>query len=94
MSTEYKIAETDNFSKKIESREFKTIYSKIINYVYPQLRVNPFYGLNIKKLKGEYSNIYRYRIGNFRLFYQIDSGKIIVFIIDINQRKDSYKKKK
>lgn len=94
MSTEYKIAETDNFSKKIESREFKTIYSKIINYVYPQLRVNPFYGLNIKKLKDEYSNIYRYRIGNFRLFYQIESEKIIVFIIDISQRKDSYKKKK
>ena len=94
MSTDFKIAETDTFTKKIEKSEFKAIYNKIVNYVYPQLKKNPFYGPNIKKLKGEFSNIYRYRTGQYRLFYTIESDTIIVFIMDIVHRKDSYKKKR
>ena len=90
MSGKFSIAETETFQKKIEKRDFKTLYSKISNYVYPQLQKNPFFGPNIKKLKGEYEGIYRYRIGNFRLFYTVESDKVIVFIIDIEKRKDSY----
>ncbi|MGO8695938.1 MAG: type II toxin-antitoxin system RelE family toxin [Rectinemataceae bacterium] len=55
------------------------------------MRKNPFYGPNIKKLKGEYKDVYRYRIGNLRLFYKISEEAVIVFIIDIEQRKDAYK---
>ena len=87
----YKIAETDNFSQKISDRRFARIYSKITDYVYPQLRNNPFFGLNIKKLKGEFESLYRYRIGNYRIFYKIDNDKILVVIIDIDDRKDAYK---
>ena len=94
MSTKFKIAETDTFSKKIEKSECRSIYSKIINYIYPQLRSNPFYGPNIKKLKGEFTDIYRYRIGDYRLFYTVETDTIIVFIMDLVHRKDSYKKKK
>lgn len=94
MSTKFKIAETDTFFKKIEKSEFRSIYSKINNYIYPQLRSNPFYGPNIKKLKGEFADIYRYRIGDYRLFYTVETDTIIVFIMDLVHRKDSYKKKK
>lgn len=91
MSNNYSIAETDTFQKKIQKRDYKSTYFKITNYVYPQLKKNPFFGPNIKKLRGEFEGVYRYRIGNFRLFYRIESEKIIVFIIDIDKRKDSYK---
>ena len=91
LSDKYSIAETRTFQKKIEKRDFKPLYSKILNYVYPQLQKNPFYGPNIKKLKGEFEGVYRYRIGDFRLFYIIESDRVIVFIIDIEKRKDSYK---
>lgn len=94
MSTEFKIAETDVLINKIEKSEFKTIYNKIINFVYPQLRQNPFYGPNIKKLKGDFTGVYRYRIGQYRLFYSIESTKVIVIIINLSHRKESYKKKK
>ena len=47
------------------------LYSKIKNFVYPQLRENPFHGTNIKKLKDNLEGYYRYRIGNYRLFYLI-----------------------
>jgi len=84
------IAETDTFVSKIEKRTFKNLYKKITDYIYPQLRENPFFGPNIKKLKGKYKELYR--IGDSRLFYKIDKDKIIVFVIDIAKRKDCYKK--
>ena len=89
----YKIAETENFRKKIEKVSYSNIYSKIKDYVYPILRKNPFYGPNIKKLKGEFKELYRFRIGDFRLFYKVMEETVIVFIVDIEQRKDAYKKK-
>ncbi|HGJ67591.1 TPA: type II toxin-antitoxin system RelE/ParE family toxin [bacterium] len=86
----YKIAETETFEKKIRALKYKNLYSKITDYVYPILRTNPFFGPNIKKLKGEYKEIYRFRIGDYRLFYKISEETVIVFIIDIEPRKDAY----
>ena len=87
----YKIAETDTFSKKIRNTKYASLYKKINDYVYPLLRLNPFFGPNIKKLKGEFKDVYRYRIGNFRLFYKISEETVIIFILDIEARKDAYR---
>ena len=91
MFDNFSIAETETYQMKIVERDFAHLYFKITNYVYPQLKRNSFFGPNIKKLKGEFGGIYRYRIGNFQLFYTVESEKLIVFIIDIEKRKDSYK---
>ena len=87
----YKIAETETFEKKIKTIKYKNFYSKINDYVYPILRTNPFFGPNIKKLKGEFKELYRFRIGDFRLFYKVSEETVIVFIVDIESRKDAYK---
>ena len=87
----FKIAETETFSSKIATPRFKKIYKKISDYIYPQLRENPFFGTNIKKLKGEFEGLYRYRTGRYRIFYKIESDEILVIIIDIDDRKDAYK---
>jgi mRNA interferase RelE/StbE len=55
------------------------------------LRNNPFFGPNIKRLKGEFASIFRYRIGNFRIFYTVNQEKKLVFILDISHRKDAYR---
>lgn len=89
----FKIAETDSFVKKISKAEYKRLYKKIVNYVYPMLKRNPYFGSNIKRLKGELSDYYRYRIGDYRLFYKIEDDKILIFIVDIKHRKDAYEKK-
>lgn len=91
MSVEYTIAETETFQKELKRPEVKRVYGKIVNYVYPQLRKNPHFGLNIKKLKGELDQFYRYRIGKHRLFYQIDDNRVLVFIITLRDRKDAYR---
>jgi mRNA interferase RelE/StbE len=87
----YKIAETENYSKKINSKKYSNLHRKIFEDVYPLLRNNPFFGGNIKKLKGEYKDIYRFGIGKYRLFYKIEEQESIIFIIDIEKRQDAYK---
>ena len=85
------IAETETFQKKIKTTKYKLLYKKITEYVYPILRENPYSGPNIKRLKGNYKELYRYRIGDYRLFYKIIEEKVVLFVIDIEARKDSYK---
>jgi mRNA interferase RelE/StbE len=91
LSAKYKIAETDTFSRNIAKSEFRQLSQKLKNYVYPQLKENPYFGLNVKKLKGEYEGVYRYRIGTVRVFYLIDDSSRTVFLLDVQKRKDSYK---
>jgi len=87
---DFKIAETKTFAK-VKKKINPKLYQKINDVVYPQLRSNPYFGANIKKLKGEFEGFYRYRIGNYRLFYLIDDKKVFVFVIDLKHRKDAYK---
>jgi mRNA interferase RelE/StbE len=86
----FKIAETENFSKSFRKINDPKLFIKINNLVYPILRENPSFGPNIKKLKGEYENIYRFRISKYRLFYIIDVKKNLIFILDVVKRKDAY----
>jgi len=90
----YKIFETSEFSRKIKRlapQHYQFINKKLHNYVYPQLREEPAFGKNIKKLRGHTPGTWRYRIGKFRIFYTIDDKDKIVFILTIDQRKDAYK---
>ncbi|MDI7185760.1 type II toxin-antitoxin system RelE/ParE family toxin [Leptospira santarosai] len=91
MSVEYKIAETELFQSKLKDRQFSQLQKKLTDYIYPILKKNPFFGPTIKKLKGEFDGLYRYRIGKYRLFYLIKDKELLVVLIDIDQRKDNYK---
>ena len=89
----YKIFETDEYSKrlnKLSKRDSEYIENKLRNYTYDQLRDEPHYGTNIKKLKDYVPEMWRYRIGKFRVFYTIDEENKIVFIITVEFRKDAY----
>jgi mRNA interferase RelE/StbE len=88
---DFKIAETKSFEKTKQQIDAK-LYGKIRNVVYPQLKSNPFFGANIKKLKGEFDGVYRCRVGSYRLFYTVENDRVIVFVIDPKKRKDAYSK--
>ena len=87
--SKYQIAETKTFLK-LKTTINKKLYVKIENFVYPQLRDNPHYGINIKKLKGTFEGYYRYRVGNYRLFYLIENEKLIIAIVDFKHRQQAY----
>jgi mRNA interferase RelE/StbE len=87
--SEFSIAEMKSF-EKLKATIDKKLYMKITNIVYPQLRQNPYYGTNIKKFKGEFEGYYRYRLGDYRLFYLIDDGKVVVVVADFRHRQNAY----
>ena len=89
----YKIFETDGYSKDLEQDfggQQKRIYSKLLNQVYPQLREQPYYGKNIKKLRNWSPETWRYRIGDYRFFYEIDESRKTGLMIAAYARKESY----
>ena len=47
-------------------------------------------GYDTKKMTGVY-NIYRCRIGIYRVVYERMDNKLVIEVIDIDQRKDVYK---
>ena len=91
--SEYRIFETDQFQSDLNSNlgpRRDKIVAKLHAEVYPQLRLQPFFGRNIKKLKGYKPETWRYRIGGFRFFYEIDDARKIVFLIAADTRQKSY----
>lgn len=86
----YTIAETETFVKNITKKKLQEIHKKIRDDIYPILRLNPYYGPNIKKLIGNLEGLYRYRIGNYRLVYAIDEDTKIIYISELVHRKDAY----
>ena len=91
--TDYRIFETEQFQedlKHIARSGMPKLVAKLNDYVYPQLRSNPIWGSNIKRLKGEYSDIWRYRIGAWRFFYSIDEKRRTVYMLAALHRGSAY----
>ena len=86
---DFALAETKSFIKHKDKLNPK-IYEKIKNNIYPQLKSNPFHGVNIKKLKGEFEGYSRYKIGNYRLLYLIENEKVLVIVVDLKHRQNAY----
>jgi mRNA interferase RelE/StbE len=92
--SDFRVFETDEFLKrfkKLASRDAVFLRKKLDAFVYPQIKTEPFWGNNIKKLQGYSPDTWRYRIGKFRLFYIIDHKKRIIFILTVDDRKDAYR---
>ena len=90
----YRIFETVEFLKRIEKLDKQNrtfIKKKLTSYVYPQIKLEPFFGKNIKKLKDYVPDTWRYRIGKVRIFYTLDQDEKIINILTIDHRKDAYR---
>jgi len=91
----YRIFETDGFHSDLkedfQGRRDK-IKRKLREYVYLQLKSSPTFGPNIKKLRGTHPPIWRYRIGDYRFFYQVDEEEKIVFMTAASHRSRSYRR--
>jgi mRNA interferase RelE/StbE len=89
----YKIFETEQFQKdltRITRSGQQKICEKLSDYVYPQIRSHPHFGPNIKKLKGFQPETWRYRIGAWRFFFEIDDDNKIVYLIAASHRSAAY----
>lgn len=79
---------------KSAKKEFERLPQKMKDKVVEALHFlseNPFSELlKIKKLKGA-EDLFRIRIGSYRLVYHIQEGKLMVIVIKIGHRKDVYR---
>jgi mRNA interferase RelE/StbE len=93
-SPAYRIYETKQFLRDLaqpgHARQAQ-LESKLRAHVYPLLREEPYIGPNIKRLKNWNPPTRRYRIGDWRFFYEIDEEKRIVFMIACKHRKEAYR---
>ena len=92
--SEFGVFETKEFLKKLgklSDDHARIIRKKLDEYVYPQLKKEPFFGPNIRKLRDYTPDMWRYRIGRFRLFYSIDADEGMVYVLSVDFRRDAYK---
>ena len=85
-SDKFSIAETPTYKKQLRKIKQPGLEKDIREIVYPLIKNNPFFGPNIKKLKGKFENVYRFRFRTYRLFYTVNNEKVIVIMITIKQR--------
>jgi mRNA interferase RelE/StbE len=90
---EYRIFETDQFSrdlKGIARAGYAEIVRKLAAIVYPQLRQHSHVGPHIRKLKDYEPETWRYRIGAWRFFYEVDDTKRVVLMVAASHRGAAY----
>ena len=90
----FQIFETQDYLDHLEEllgNKLGSFNKKLCEYVYPQLRRQPYFGKNIKKLKACSFPTWRYRVGDMRLFYQIDPDGNIILMTAAMLRKDAYR---
>ena len=94
LSRPYRIFETRQFSTdlaRLGPTAQKRIEAKLRDYVYPSLRHNPYFGPNIKRLKNWEPPAWRYRVGEWRFFYEVDDVAGIVFMVAADHRRQAYR---
>lgn len=67
------------------------VQKKLEGYVYPQLRQEPHVGKNIRKLKCWVPETWRYRVGDWRFFYEIHENDRTVTLTTVDHRRDAYR---
>lgn len=63
------------------------LYQRVAN-AFDSLEADPYQG---KPLKGPLKQFYSYRVGSYRVIYQIFRDKLLVIVIDIGHRRDIYR---
>jgi len=90
----YSVFETRRFLADLASLGSvgqKRLEAKLRDYVYPILRQTPHSGSNIKRLKNWDPPTWRYRVGDWHFFYEIEERQRTVFMTAADHRKMAYR---
>ncbi|MBR1728621.1 MAG: type II toxin-antitoxin system RelE/ParE family toxin [Selenomonadaceae bacterium] len=88
----YTIEYTENAKKAIDKLDLP-IRNRIKEWINKNLEgcENPrFSG---KALKGNLNDKWRYRVGGYRIIVEIQDNKLIILVVNVSKRNDTYKKK-
>jgi mRNA interferase RelE/StbE len=90
---EYRVFETEQFERDLRAIARSgqhAIVAKLRAVVYPQLTAHPHFGPNVRRLKGYAPPTWRYRIGPWRFFYEIDEARRVVSMTAASHRGSAY----
>jgi mRNA interferase RelE/StbE len=93
LPSEYRIFETNRFQKDLKQivrGGYEKVEAKLRDHVYPELRRHPHAGPHIKKLKAYETMTWRYRIGVWRFFYEINEEERVIVLIGASHRSSAY----
>jgi mRNA interferase RelE/StbE len=92
--SEYRIFETSGFQRDLSGlgrNASKRIQDTLNRRVYPVLRAAPREVPSAARLRDWDPPTWRIRIGTWRIFFEIDDEKRIVFLTAADHRKDAYR---
>lgn len=84
----YELALTHEAQKFYERAEPSLVHR--LNRCFERLSQNPYDHPNIKRLKGDLAGYFRYRIGNWRIIYQINETERLITVLLIVHRSRAY----
>jgi len=85
----YKVS-LSSYAAKAYSKANITLAKKL-SKCFEHLEINPYESNNIKKLTGQLSGLYRYRVGDYRVIFDINEKSKSVEVLSIKHRKNAYK---
>ena len=86
----YEVIYSESVKKQLKKLDKQTariiknwIEKNLINTIDPRTKGKP--------LKGNLKGIWRYRVGDYRIFAIIEDDKLVIFLFDIGHRREVYK---
>ena len=83
----WEIRLSNNAERFLKKLKFRDVIERLMRNL-NELKYGPFLRY-YKKLEGT-ENIYRIRIGEYRITYEADERSKIIFVLDIGRRKNIY----
>ena len=80
--TKSAVKQLKKMDRKIAAFILSFIEDKLVNCENPRL-----YG---KSLQGELSDIWRYRVGDYRILARIDDDVVVITIVEVGHRREIY----
>jgi mRNA interferase RelE/StbE len=92
---EYRILETPAFLEDlaaVPAFQRSRLSAKLNGYVYPFLRRAPRDHPQARLLQGYQPETWRWRMGDWRAFYQLDDAGGVVMMVALALRRDAYRR--
>ena len=86
----YEVIFTDSALKELKKLD-KPVVRVIKNWVVKNLVDCVVLRMHGKPLKGNLKGVWRYRVGDYRLFADIQDDKLVIFLFEVAHRKEIYK---
>jgi mRNA interferase RelE/StbE len=67
------------------------VLAERFNRCFEQLQANPYNHPNIKRLRGSFAGCLRYRVGDWRVVYQVDEVQQTTTVLLIAHRSEVYR---